>query len=274
MMPYFTIPSIHLFGPVSLHVSGVLFSLGIILGYLAIMRRAKDAGTPREEMQGALIWAFAIGLVGAHLVEILFYQPELIEREGPLVFFRVFTGLSSVGAIFGGLLGFWIYFKRRGQPWMSHLSILLQGWVICWAFVRLGCTLSHDHLGAETSFVMAFNYPSGPRHNLGFYEFLIVILVLFPLTMIFRRWRARPGNYVGAIFLVYGSLRFGLDFLRASDLPGADPRYWDMTAAQYGSLVLTCVGLWMLLSQAAIIWRRRARRLGPERYPRAKAATT
>jgi phosphatidylglycerol---prolipoprotein diacylglyceryl transferase len=274
MLPYFTIPSIHLFGSVSLQVYGVLLTLGIILGYRTIMRRAKSVGIPHGKMQAALIWAFVVGLVGAHLVEILFYQPELIEREGPLVFFKVLTGLSSVGAIFGGLLGFWIYYKRHQQPWTLPLSILLEGWVICWAFVRLGCALSHDHLGQKTSFVMGFSYPSGPRHNLGFYEFLVVILVLFPLTMIFRRWQARPGNYAGAIFMIYGLLRFGLDFLRASDLPGADPRYWGLTAVQYGMLVLTGAGLWMLLVRAAIVERLRARRLGPGRYPRAKAAIT
>src|SRR5712675_2764059 len=102
MIPYFTIPSIHLFGSVSLHAYGVLFLLGIVFAYQLIMHRARDLKISRDEMQGALIWTFVTGLVGAHLVEILLYQPELFTREGLSVFFRVFTGLSSIGAFFGG----------------------------------------------------------------------------------------------------------------------------------------------------------------------------
>jgi phosphatidylglycerol:prolipoprotein diacylglycerol transferase len=252
MIPYFTIPSIHLFGPVSLHFYGVLMVLGIVLAYRVILKGARDAGITRQEMQGALICAFVVGTVGAHVIEVLLYQPELVRQRGPFVFFQVFTGLSSIGAFFGGLLGLYLYFKRRHQPWILHFSIIAEGFVVLWAFVRLGCTLAHDHLGAKTSFLLAFNYPSGPRHNLGFYEFLMVILVLFPLTMIHRRRQTQPNDYVGSILLAYGSLRFGLDFLRATDLPGSDPRYWGLTAAQYGCVALACAGVWILLSRSFV----------------------
>ena len=262
VIPYFTIPSVHLFGSVSLQPYGVLFLIGIILAYRVVIRRAKHLGIPHEEIQGALIWVFAAGLVGAHVVEILFYQPGLVSRE-PLIFFNIFTGLSSIGAFSGGLLGLWIYFKRRHKPWIHHLAIIVEGFVIWWAFVRLGCTVSHDHLGEQTSFILAFNYPSGARHNLGFYELLMVILILFPLTMLFRRGQSAPRDYVGAIFLAYGSLRFGLDFLRATDLPGSDPRYWGLTAAQYGCIGLTLVGLCMLFSQSPVLRAARRRLVGP-----------
>jgi phosphatidylglycerol:prolipoprotein diacylglycerol transferase len=267
MIPYFTIPSIHLFGPVYLHPFGVLFMLGIFIAYRVMMSRADHIQIPREELKTALIWAFAAGVVAAHMIEILLYQPELIRTEGLSVFFRVFTGLSSIGGLFGGLLGFCVYLKRRSRPCIPHLSVMVEGFVIWWAFVRLGCTLAHDHLGRFTSFFMAFNYPSGARHNLGFYEFLMVILVLFPLTIIFRRSQARPSDYVGTMFLVYGSLRFGLDFLRATDLPGSDLRYWGLTAAQYGCVVLTFIGLFMLLLRSPVPKQTGAWAVGPRKRP-------
>ena len=252
MIPYFTIPSIHLFGSVYLHPFGVLLVLGIIIAYRVMMSRADDLQIPGEEMKGALICAFTVGLIGAHVVEVLFYQPEILRTEGWTVYFRVFTGLSSIGGVFGGLAGLCVYLKCRRRPCIPHLSVMVEGFVFWWAFVRLGCTLAHDHVGTLTSFFMAFNYPSGPRHNLGFYEFLVVILVLFPVSMILRRNRCGPRDYVGTMFLIYGSLRFGLDFLRATDLPGSDLRYWDLTAAQYGCAMLAAVGLSMLLLRSSI----------------------
>ena len=257
MIPYFTIPSIHLFGSVFLHPFGVLLILGIFTAYRVMMTRADDLQIPGEEMKGALIGAFTVGLIGAHVVDVLFYQPEILRTEGWTVFFRVFTGLSSIGAVLGGIAGLCVYLKCRRRPCIPHLSVMVEGFVFWWAFVRLGCTLAHDHVGTLTSFFMAINYPSGSRHNLGFYEFLLVILVLFPLTIILRRNQSRPRDYVGTIFLIYGSLRFGLDFLRATDLPGSDLRYGGLTAAQYGCVMLAGAGLCMLLFRSSIRTRTR-----------------
>lgn len=252
MIPYFTIPSIHLFGSVYLHPFGLLLILGIFVAYRVMMSRANDLRIPGEEMKGALICAFTLGLIGGHVVEVLFYQPELLRTEGWTVYFRVFTGLSSIGVVFGGLAGLCVYLKYRRRPCIPHLSVLVEGFVFCWAFVRLGCTLAHDHVGTLTTFFMGFNYPSGSRHNLGFYEFLVVILVLFPLTLILRRNQSAPRDYVGTMFLIYGSLRFGLDFLRATDLTGFDLRYGGLTAAQYGCVLLVGVGVCMLLFRSSI----------------------
>src|SRR5689334_836704 len=136
MIPYFTIPSIHLFGSVYLHPFGALLVLGIVISYRVMMSRAGDLQIPREEMNGALICAFTAGLIGAHVVEVLFYQPEILRTEGWTVFFRLFTGLSSIGGIFGGLAGLCVYLNRRRAPWLPHLSVLVEGFVVWWAFVR------------------------------------------------------------------------------------------------------------------------------------------
>ena len=48
-------------------------------------------------------------------------------------------------------------------------------------------------------------------------------------------------------------VRFALDFLRATDLPGADPRYFGLTPAQYGSVA--CFGAGVALS--VWTWRHR-----------------
>jgi phosphatidylglycerol:prolipoprotein diacylglycerol transferase len=196
-------------------------------------------------MHRALCFTFGCGLIGAHGVELLFYQPQALTAGWPAVF-HVLTGLSSIGALFGGLLGLWICCKRRNLVFVSYLAIVVEGFVVWWAFVRLGCALAHDHLGNRTSFLLAVNYPTGARHNLGFYEFLMVILVLFPLTIISRKRAASPRLYVAAIFVAYGTLRFALDFLRADDVMGADLRYAGLTAAQYGCAVLLVAGLWLL----------------------------
>lgn len=265
MIPYFTIPSLHLFGLISIHTYGVLLMVGILMGNWLVRRRAKRLGIETGEIQNAVIWAVAGGFIGAHLLEILFYQPELIERDGFIVILEIWKGLSSFGGFIGGLIASYVYFRRLNRPYLVHVALILEGLVIGWIFGRLGCTLAHDHIGRRTSFFLAFNYSSGPRHNLGFYEFLLALIVLFPITLLFHRDRIKSAIYVAAISLIYGSVRFCLDFLRATDVPGADLRYWGLTAAQFGCIALLGVGVWMFFkAQGGIEWP--LRRLSPQHF--------
>lgn len=265
MIPYFTVPEFHLFGPISIHFYGVLLMFGILMGNWLVRRRARRLGIETGEIQNAVIWAVAGGFIGAHLLEILFYQPELIERDGSIVILEIWKGLSSFGGFIGGLIALYVYFRRLNKPYLVHIALILEGLVIGWIFGRLGCTLAHDHIGRSTSFFLAFNYTSGPRHNLGFYEFLLALIVLFPITLLFHRDRIKPAIYIAAISLIYGSVRFCLDFLRATDVQGADLRYWGLTAAQFGCIALLGVGVWMLLkAHGGIEWP--LRRLWPQHF--------
>ena len=54
MIPYFTIPSIHLFGSVYLHPFGVLLILGIFIAYRVMMKRTGELQIPAEEMKGLI----------------------------------------------------------------------------------------------------------------------------------------------------------------------------------------------------------------------------
>jgi phosphatidylglycerol:prolipoprotein diacylglycerol transferase len=49
--------------------------------------------------------------------------------------------------------------------------------------------------------------------------------------------------------LLYGVGRFGLDFLRARDLPYVDARYLGLTPAQYACIALVLFGLWRLTNR-------------------------
>jgi phosphatidylglycerol:prolipoprotein diacylglycerol transferase len=123
-------------------------------------------------------------------------------------------------------------------------DIFVQGLTVGWIFGRLGCTVVHDHPGKLSDFFLAVNYPEGARHNLGLYEFLYTLLVLLPaILFVHRRVPYRPGIYVAIVSLLYGAVRFPLEFLR---LPETDPRYGGLTFAQYSSLFLVGLGLWLL----------------------------
>ena len=120
-------------------------------------------------------------------------------------------------------------------------------------FGRLACTVVHDHVGARSDgFFLAIDYPpgeisgvSGLHHNLGFYEFLYM-LVLCGILYGLHRWKSRPvGMMVAVMATAYAPVRFFLEFLRVN--PQADPRYAGLTFAQWMSIVTVAIGLYLMV---------------------------
>ena len=90
-------------------------------------------------------------------------------------------------------------------------------------------------------------FPDGPRHDLGLYELPYTVLVLVPAVVVLNRRRRPAGTSVAVLALLCAPVRFLGDFLRNTDLPGADVRYLGPTVGQYGCLVLAGVGIFLAM---------------------------
>ncbi|MCC7440463.1 MAG: prolipoprotein diacylglyceryl transferase [Bdellovibrionales bacterium] len=248
MIPYFLVPEIPIYGPFSIKPFGTLVVGGIVAGYFLARKRAREKGIKDEDLQSMIRWTVGVGLVMAHVLEVILYHPQRLSTDGILTLFKFWEGLSSFGGLFGAFVASQLYAHRMKRPWRVYADFMIQGWVLGWVFGRLGCTLVHDHPGQLTDFALAFAYPGGARHNLGFYELVYTLVVMLPGILWFhkRRPNAPAGTYVVLVTLMYTPLRFVLDFLRATDVPGADLRYAGLTPAQWG-----CIGFF---AAAAVLW--------------------
>lgn len=250
MIPPYSGPFVFELGPVTIPLFGLLVATGVVLGHELALRLAKQRGIRVEEMRNAAAWAVGAGFVGAHVIDVLVYRPEKLSQDGLVALLKVWDGISSFGGFFGALAGLAGYFAWKGRSWWTEADLLVQGLVVGWLFGRLGCTLTSDHLGRLTDFPLAFAYPSGARHNLGFYELAWTAAVLVPAIFLLRarerRVGYRPGVYVAVIAALYAPARFAMDFLRATDIAHADPRWLGLTGGQYASIALLAFALWRL----------------------------
>ncbi len=240
------IKTVELFRIGVLHISpfGVLAATGILTGRALALHRAKQAGIPEEDMDDALLYTLLSAFFFAHIAEAVFYHPDQIMRQGPVYLLKFWKGLSSFGGFFGGLFGFMFFvYRRKIRSPLLFAECILQGLVLGWIFGRLGCTIIFDHPGQLSDFFLAFQQPGGARHNLGFYEFLLTLLVLFPVTLVLHRLQARPGSYTAAVLILYTPVRFFLDFLRLDAAQNGDIRYGALTPGQYGSMILFVLGV-------------------------------
>lgn len=241
MIPWFVVPALHL-GPLALQPFGILAAAGILLASHLLVRESVRRGLPPRPIEKAASWALFGGLVGGHLVHVLLYHPEELRQGGVLQLLKVWDGLSSTGGVVGGLIAILIFFRSQHLRFRQYADVFALAVAPGWMVARLGCFSVHDHPGVLTSFPLAVAFAGGARHDLGLYDAMALAVFSLVLYTLDRRG-ALQGRLLPLLAVLYGSSRFLLDFLRATDLPYVDARYLGLTPAQFASLAALAWGL-------------------------------
>jgi len=241
MIPYFSFTAIHL-GPVTLQVWGIFVSLGIAAAVLWTYFSAKKHQLSGEAVLDMAIGVIFFGFVVARVFYVLFYNPQYFWAH-PFDVFKIWQGgASSLGGFIGAGLAFWVYAKMRKLRWkdmLAYFDVIAPGFWLGWGIGRLGCFMIHDHVGRLTNFFLAINYPTGARFDLGLLESILGFLLFVFSVLLFKKLTVKkPGLLAGTAVAIYAAVRFGLDFLRASDLQSSDIRYFYLTPAQWGMLAI------------------------------------
>lgn len=243
MIPYLDLRLPSLFG-FELHLFGFLVGIAIVVGHEYAKKKALEKGMELQMYNQAAMYVMVFGFVISHWFEMIFYQPDRLWQDGPLEMLKIWQGLSSYGGFIGGFIGIVIFCRLKKYNLIPICEIFIQGIIVAWIFGRAGCTVAHDHPGALSDFFLAVKYPGGPRHDLGLYEFLYTLFIIFPGMLYLQSKKPKSGVLIVYAIVIYAPVRFILDALRATDRPGADLRFFGMTAAQYVSLGLFMLGIY------------------------------
>lgn len=228
-----------------------LVCIGFVVGLEMARYRAIKLGLDVRDIVDGAVFTVLMGFGIAHIVTVLFYFPERLTEDGIWSILRVWEGFSSTGGFLGAVIGAALFYKViRKRDALRHADVICYGFPFGWFFGRLGCAVVHDHIGAETTFPLAMQFPdthfaAGLRHELGLYEAVYMIPVMAAFWWLGRRDRP-PGFFLALFAVAYAPIRFVLDFLRNSDLSAHDLRYVGLTPAQYGMVALLAAGLGLL----------------------------
>lgn len=232
MIPYFGLIAIKL-GPVPIQVWGFLVSLGVVAGLLvgrAWLKKRKIATSPFLNLA---VWIIISALFFSRVFYVFFQDGNLLSR----------TGFMSTGGFFGAAFVIFVYYKKLGAKIWPYLDSIAFAFPFGWAVGRMGCFLIHDHPGSLTKSFLAVNFVDGARWDLGLLESLLMVLIA--IIFVGLNQRRRPeGFFPGLLMMIYGVGRFGLDFLRAADLPDSDARWLGLTFGQYGALLILVGGIY------------------------------
>jgi phosphatidylglycerol:prolipoprotein diacylglycerol transferase len=254
-LPYFEPPSLPIRIPI--HIFGVIVAVGVTVGAAVMHRYARRVGESEADARRVVAWVAATGFIGAHVFDVLFYRPGDAVAN-PLTLLAIWTSISSYGGFVGGALGFaYITWRRRLAP-ARWADITMVGLLVAFSIGRAGCSVVHDHIGAETSSFIGIDYPrealaehgvlgemhsDAPiirAHNLGLEELLYLIPVnVLVLWLAFRR-RPPKGAIAALAAALYAPVRFGMEHWR---LTSTDPLYGGLTFAQWCSIAVFIVAL-------------------------------
>jgi phosphatidylglycerol---prolipoprotein diacylglyceryl transferase len=242
MIPYFNIDRLPSLGPIKIHVFGILVACGILVGSKLTRDRGRELGLVDEKVASMITTVLICGFLFSHFFDVFAYQ---LTGESPTLWQWIwpFSGISSYGGFMGAVGGLFYWCRRNQQKVMPYADSLGYGLAAGWMFGRLGCFTAHDHPGRLTDFVLAVQYPGGARHDLGLYEAIYSFFVTALFFILKRRGNQPLGIYVSILVTSYAPVRFALDFLRATDVHGADPRYFGLTPGHYSSIATLVAGM-------------------------------
>ncbi len=219
---------------------GVMVALGAVAGGWLFAREAEARRLPQASNL-ALVGVLA-GLVGAKLL----WTAEHRGEEPLLALLTSRGGLSWFGGLVGGVGTALLLVLYRRWPLHPLLAAAAPALALGQALGRIGCFLVGDDYGLPTSLPWGVAFPRGlpptlrPVHPTQLYE----AAFLGALTLLLLHWRrqgARDRQLLARYALLAGGFRFGLEFLRTNVRVAGG-----LTVAQYASLGLLALGLWLL----------------------------
>jgi phosphatidylglycerol:prolipoprotein diacylglycerol transferase len=239
----------------------------VALGTVALVfyNRCRQVDLPHKHAMRVSIITILFAVIGVRLFNML----ETLFTSGvkPHSWLSLGGGTTSWGAYFFGFAAFCFYLIYYKQPLLKYADIFgsalgLGPFIGRWACFFNGCCY-----GKESNFFCAVRFPqfspaynaqwkagminldtplSLPVHPFQLYASLAALLIFIIVGKIYRRYRDRTGITIASYGLLYGFVRFFIEFFR-----GDVPRYTilELTVGQCmcTMIVLFSIGgLWLL----------------------------
>ena len=253
------LPQTFSLGPFSIHYYGIIMALAVGAGFYLADLRSERFGMKGAAAQNVLFWIIIGGFVGARLYHVL--SSLGYYRENILEIFKVWNGgLSIYGAVLGGLIAVLVLAKSYKLQATSLLNWLTPPLVIGQIIGRFGNLFNYEAFGLPTNLPWKMFVPENFRplaylneayfHPWFLYEQLGLIVILFAIKRM-----EKPGGFgFPGLFLwyllLYNTLRFALEFLRADSVIWFGIR--QNAAVSACVVVFSCVVIFLRKKNAAI----------------------
>ncbi|HEX8984205.1 MAG TPA: prolipoprotein diacylglyceryl transferase [Bryobacteraceae bacterium] len=250
------LPQLFHIGRFFLPTYGVLVALAFVTSLWIVSRLSRRAGIDKEAAMNLGIYTVIAGMVGAKLLMILLDLPYYAQNPGEL--FSLAT-LQAGGIFYGGLIAAlltaYYYVRRTKLPGLVTADVFAPAVALGHGIGRVGCFAAGCCYGGECHLPWAVTFtnpeanlrsgvPLGqPLHPTQLYEALSEAVIFAILYWRFGKPH-RPGTIIGLYLILYSTVRFLVEFVRAHDANNF--HVGPFVVEQWIALGLAALGLYVM----------------------------
>lgn len=215
----FEIETLHL----RIHVYGLLYALGFLVGLLWIRYESKRVGLNVEAMSDLFFYILIAGTLTSRLFYVVFEAPELLSK--PLEIFKIWKGgLVYYGGVIGAVVAGIVICRKKRLPAWKVFDVYAPGLALGHVLGRLGCFFAGCCYGRQCDphawYAVVFPdtehgiappgialYPSQVMESIG-------DLLIFAVLVVFRRHKTFDGQVFMLYVISYGVLRSTIELFR------------------------------------------------------------
>ncbi|MTG97230.1 MULTISPECIES: prolipoprotein diacylglyceryl transferase [Myroides] len=258
-------PEIFKIGSVPIRYYGVLFALGLILGYTAVKTVFNKEKIDIKYLDKLLIYIIVGTVAGARLGHCLFYDFEYYKNHILEIFipfqeingsytFVGFQGLASHGGAIGVLLAIYLFCRKYKVGVFWVLDRIALGVPIAGAFIRFGNFMNSEIYGKPTSGTWGVIFAQDDmiaRHPTQLYEALGYLLSCVFLWVLYKSNKVKSNGVIFSWFLILMfTTRFVLEFFKENQVEFEQDMLLNM--GQWLSIPFIVIGAGLLIFQSKL----------------------
>jgi len=208
-------PEMFSIGSVTLRYYGFLFVTGFIIGFFILKKHFKAEGKSPDEVDSLIVYSFLVAVLASRLGHVFFYEPAYY-LANPSKILKVWEGgVASHGAVFGLILFFIYYCKKKRWNFLWLLDRVTIPGALAAAMIRIGNLMNSEIYGRDTEMSWGFIFVNKgetvPKHPTQIYEAIAYLIVFVVLILIYRKFKTKaPVGLLTSWFLI---LLFGFRFI-------------------------------------------------------------
>ncbi len=216
-------------GFISVHWYGIMYISALLtaLWFAKWIIKKDNMPIAEDTIDNYFIW-IEIGIIlGARVWYILFYDSNTsYYLSHPWQIFNPFQngefvgirGMSYHGAVVGATIASYLYARRNHGVIFKILDVVALSVPVGFVFGRIGNFLNQELVGRVTDVPWGIYVDGVLRHPSQLYEGFLEGIVIAIILYLYRDRRAFDGALVGIYGVLYGTVRFIVEFWRMPDI--------------------------------------------------------
>jgi len=216
-------------GFISVHWYGIMYISALLtaLWFAKWIIKKDNMPIAEDTIDNYFIW-IEIGIIfGARVWYILFYDSNTsYYLSHPWQIFNPFQngefvgirGMSYHGAVVGATIASYLYARRNHGVIFKILDVVALSVPVGFVFGRIGNFLNQELVGRVTDVPWGIYVDGVLRHPSQLYEGFLEGIVIAIILYLYRERRAFDGALIGIYGVLYGTVRFIVEFWRMPDI--------------------------------------------------------